>query len=178
MNFKEILFASPVIAAVNTEEDIEKALTSECKVVFIIHSTLQNVKELVGLIKEADRIAIVHADLVAGLSSKEVAIEFLLEQTLADGIVSTKPQLIKKAIDMGRIGILRAFMIDTAAMETCKKQMELIKPDAVELMPGIVPRVFADMRAYSDMALIAGGLIRDKDDVIQAFDAGIDAVSA
>lgn len=75
-------------------------------------------------------------------------------------------------------GILRAFIIDTTALEATKKQIETIKPDAVELMPGIVPRVFSEMREFIEMPLIASGLIREKKDVVDAFNAGCDAVSA
>lgn len=175
---KTIFAESPIVAAVNTNEDIKECLTSECKVVFIIHSTLTSVEPMVQEIKANGRIAIVHADLVAGLSSKEVSVEFLHEQVRADGIISTKPALVKRAKELGMIGILRAFIIDSTALETTKKQIEVIKPSAVELMPGIIPRVFAEMRECTELPLIAGGLVRDKRDVLTAFDAGVDAVSA
>lgn len=175
---RRILEESPIIAAVSTKEDIEKCAASECRVVFIIRSTLTSVEPMVKEIKASGRIAIVHADLVAGLSSKEVSMEFLSEQVHADGIISTKPALVKRAKELDMIGILRAFIIDTAALETTKRQIELIRPDAVELMPGIVPRVFTEMRGSTEIPLIAGGLIKEKSDVLTAFDAGVDAVSA
>lgn len=178
MKFGEILEESPIIAAISNEEDLKVCFESECKIVLIIHSTLQNVSKLVEMVQQSGRIAIVHADLVAGLSSKEVAVEFILEQTGADGIVSTKPALVKKAKEMGRFGILRAFIIDSSALETTKKQIETLKPDAVELMPGIIPRVFSEMQGCYDVSIIAAGLIRDKKDVLTAFDAGVDGLSA
>ena len=33
------------------------------------------------------------------------------------------------------------------------------------------------VRTYTDIPLVAGGLISDKKDIIAAFDAGVDAVS-
>jgi glycerol-3-phosphate responsive antiterminator len=115
---------------------------------------------------------------VAGLSPKEVAVEFLLTQTGADGIVSTKPILIKKAKEMGKIGILRAFIIDSSAFETMKWQLKTLKPDAVELMPGIIPSIFSEMKSCTEIPVIATGLIRDRQDAITAFEAGVDGVSS
>ena len=37
----------------------------------------------------------VHVDLITGLSGKEVAVDFIKNNTLADGIISTKPALIR-----------------------------------------------------------------------------------
>lgn len=178
MEFRDILEEAPVIAAISNDEELSVALESDCKIFLIIHSTLQNVRNLVERTRENGRIAIVHADLVAGLSSKEIAVEYLLDQTNADGIVSTKPTLVKKSKDMGKYGILRAFIIDSSALETTKKQILTIRPDAVELMPGIIPRIFTEIKEWGDVTVIAAGLIRDRKDVMMAFDAGVDGVSA
>ena len=43
----------------------------------------------------------VHVDLISGLSPKEISVEYLQEHTEADGIISTKPSLIKKAKELG-----------------------------------------------------------------------------
>lgn len=42
----------------------------------------------------------VHVDLISGLSPKEISVEYLEEHTEADGIISTKPSLIKKAKEL------------------------------------------------------------------------------
>ena len=59
-----------------------------------------------------------------------------------------------------------------------KKQIELFRPDAVEIMPGVMPKILKIMREYTDIPLIAGGLLSDKKDVMAAFEAGVDAISA
>ena len=40
--------------------------------------------------------AIVHVDLILGLSSKEISVDFIKKYTKADGIISMKPTLIKR----------------------------------------------------------------------------------
>ena len=51
------------------------------------------------------------------------------------------------------------------------------RPDLVEVMPGIMPRILKEIRGYTDIPLIAGGLISDKKDVMAALSAGADGIS-
>ena len=44
---------------------------------------------MVKKIKDAGKLAMVHIDLIAGLSGKEVAVDYIKQETLADGIIST-----------------------------------------------------------------------------------------
>ena len=53
-----------------------------------------NISAIVEQIKASDKVAMVHIDLITGLSSKEVAVDFIRNNTSADGIISTKPALI------------------------------------------------------------------------------------
>ena len=68
-------------------------------------------------------------------------------------------------------------MIDSMAMNTMKKQLDSFQPDMVEVMPGIVPKILKEIRSYTDIPIIAGGLISDKKDIMSAFAAGADAIS-
>lgn len=43
---------------------------------------------------------------------------------------------------------------------------------------GVMPKILKIMREYTDIPLIAGGLLSDKKDVMAAFEAGTDAISA
>ena len=47
----------------------------------------------------------------------------------------------------------------------------------VEILPGIMPRVIAEISARTQVPVIAGGLLRDKADVMAAMRAGAAAVS-
>ena len=84
---------------------------------------------------------------------------------------------MKRAKELGLYGIQRTFIIDSMAMAATKKQMDAFLPDMVEVMPGIMPRVLKEIRSYTGIPIIAGGLISDKKDIMAAFDAGADAIS-
>ncbi len=173
----DLVEASPVIAAVKDDSGLKRCFDSECQVVFILYGNICTIGGIVHEIKEHGKIAIVHADLAAGLSSREIAVDFIQQNTEADGIISTKPMLVKRAVELDLIGVQRTFIIDSMAMSTTKKQIDTFRPDLVEVMPGIMPRVLKEIRSYTDIPIIAGGLISDKKDIMAAFSAGADAIS-
>lgn len=177
MNMMELLETSPVIAAVKSEEGIKEALESDCRVVFLLFGSICDVDQLVGRVKEKGKIAIVHVDFIAGLNTKEIAVEFIQKNTRADGIISTKAPLVKHAKELGLLSIQRTFVVDSIALSMLKKQIDTFRPDAVEIMPGVMPKILKEVREYTRMPLIAGGLLSDKKDVMAAFAAGVDAVS-
>lgn len=173
----EIIAEFPVIAAVKDEKELKESLMTDCKVIFILFGNICNISEIVEKIKNKDKLAIIHADLVQGLSAKTEAIDYLKLNTKADGIISTKGNLVKYAVEIGLIGILRNFIIDSMAMDNVNKQVSLANPDMVEIMPGIMPEIIQRIKLKIKLPLIAGGLISEKKDVIAALAAGADAVS-
>ena len=73
----ETLLDEPVIAAVKTDEALTAALASPCSTIFLLASTLLTVDGLVHRIHDAGKLAVVHIDLVDGLSSREIAVDSL-----------------------------------------------------------------------------------------------------
>ena len=173
----EIIAEFPIIAAVKDEKELKESLMTDCKVIFILFGNICNISEIVEKIKNKDKLAIIHADLVQGLSAKLEAIDYLKLNTKADGIISTKGNIVKYAVEIGLIGILRNFIIDSMAMENVNKQVSMANPDMVEIMPGIMPEIIEKIKSELKLPLIAGGLISEKKDVIAALAAGADAVS-
>ena len=174
---RDLFEISPIITAVKDEQGLEKALKTESPVLFLLFGNICNITGLVDQVKNSGKIAIVHVDLIQGLSSKEVAVDFIHQNTRADGIISTKAPLVRHAMDLGMIGGQRTFLIDSMALETTKKQLLTFQPDFMELMPGVMPKILKTVRGYTEIPLVAGELISDKKDILAAFDAGVDAVS-
>ena len=73
----ETLLSEPVVAAVKTESALTAALASPCSTIFLLASTLVNVEGMVQRIRQAGKLAVVHIDLVDGLSGREM-LRFLL----------------------------------------------------------------------------------------------------
>ena len=88
-----------------------------------------------------------------------------------------RPTLIRRARHRGLLTVQRAFILDSLSLTSLSGQLEQGKPDFVEILPGIMPRVIAEISARTQVPVIAGGLLRDKADVMAAMRAGAAAVS-
>ena len=164
--FKEAIEDSPIIAAIKDDEGLKKCLTSESRVIFILYGDICNIPDIVETVKSSGKIAMVHIDLIAGLSSKEIAVDFIQKYTKADGIITTKPALIKRAKELGLYTILRLFVIDSMAYSNIEHQLRTAKPDLIEVLPALMPKVLAKVCKLSTVPVIAGGLVSDKEDVM------------
>ncbi len=177
-SFCEILEDTPIIAAVKNEEGLERCLDSDIRVVFILYGDICNIASIVKQVKEAGKVAMVHLDLISGLSAREVALDFIRNYTEADGIITTKNTLIRYARQLGLYTVLRFFVMDSMALSNIEKQMAGVRPDVIEILPGIMPKVIKKVNAVSKVPVIAGGLISDREDVMSALGSGAIAISA
>lgn len=167
----------PIIAAAKSPAHLEQCIASQSEVVFLLFGEVGTVEEMVSQVKSAGKLAMVHMDLINGLGSKESAADFIKKYTDADGIISTRPQTVKHAGSLGLFTILRLFMLDSMALDNVSKQITTACPDMVEVLPGLMPRIIRKIHSATSVPLIAGGLISEKGDVLDALNAGALCVS-
>lgn len=180
--FYDAIEANPVIAAVKSDAGLQAAVEmEEIQVIFVLYGDVCTIPEILERIKAAGKKAMVHIDLIAGLSAKEISVEFIARQTRADGIITTKPALVRRAKELGIFAVLRFFVIDSLALkniENLEMQCGTSRPDFIEVLPGVMPKVLGRIAKVSRIPMIAGGLITEKEDVIAALSAGAIAVSS
>ena len=170
--------SNPVVAAVKDSEGLARCCESEdIQAVFILFGDICSIGEIVDRVKESGKLALVHVDLVLGLSSKEIAVDYIKEHTRADGIITTKPLLIKRGKELSMCTVLRYFLIDSMAVENIRYQQHTVKPDFIEVLPGLMPQIIKKICRLSRAPIIAGGLITDREAVLGALSAGAIAVS-
>lgn len=175
--FYDAMTDCPVIAAVKNFEGIERCLESDVKIVFILFGNMCNIGEIVKRAKKTGKIALVHIDLIEGLSGHEIAVDYIKKNTEADGIISTRVNMINRAKELSLYTIFRIFVLDSRAFQSIEKQKKQIKADFIEILPGVMPKIIAKIHELSSQAVIAGGLINDREDVIDALNAGAISVS-
>lgn len=176
MNIKELLEENPIIAAVKNEEQLNQALDSEAQVIFVLFGDVMNIKEISELITSRNKIGIIHIDLVEGFTNKEIVVKYIKEETKFSGIISTKPQVVKLAKKYNLLGVQRVFIFDTLSLNNVKSHM-ISECDAIEVLPGIIPKVIEIISKYSSKPVVAGGLIETKEEVMQALNSGATCVS-
>ncbi|MGH4138945.1 glycerol-3-phosphate responsive antiterminator [Clostridium sp.] len=175
--FYDRIRENPVIAAVNNLEKLEKAIQSPCEIIFLLTGSIFNLQELVNKAKASNKSVFVHLDLIEGFSRNACALQYINEIIKPNGIITTKSSLIRTAKEMGLFSIQRLFMLDALSLESGINSIKNIRPDAVEILPGIMPRVTKTIGTEVNIPIITGGLISDKEDVIASIKAGAIGIS-
>ena len=166
-----LLERTPVIPAVKEPETLDRALCHDGAAVFLLCGDILNIGELVDRVHRAGKQAVIHADLIAGLAPKEIAVDYL-RRCGADGIISTRPHLIRRGRELGMLTVLRVFAIASKAVGNLQKETEMVTPDVIEILPGTLPKIIEKLSGKLPVPLIAGGLMTDKCDIVSALQAG------
>lgn len=179
---KKVFYSSiqdnPIIAAIRNINDLGPAIDTDCEIIFLLTGNIFNLKDVVEKIKSKDKEVYIHIDLLEGFSRDLVALKYISENIRPSGIITTKSNLIKIAKEMNIFSIQRLFILDSLALETGIKSIHMAKPDAIEILPGIMPKIIKKVHNETQIPVIAGGLIQDKDDVIESLKAGAIGISS
>jgi glycerol uptake operon antiterminator len=173
----DLLRKTPVIPAVKSLGGLETCLAGNCGIIFVLFGDILTIPGIVAQIKDAGKIAMVHMDLVDGLAARDIVADFLAKQIRADGIISTKPNLIKHAKSLGLLTVQRFFVLDSMSLVNIEKQFPLEYADVIEILPGLMPKIIRRISSISKKPIITGGLISEWEDVRLALEAGAVSVS-
>lgn len=177
MAFNERIQQNPVVAAIADLARVEAAISSPCEIIFLLAGNILTIPQAVCAAKAADKDIYIHLDLVEGFSRDLVTLDYIKEKLKPAGIITTRTNLIKYASEIGLEAIQRVFMLDSLSVETAIKSVRSTRPKAIELLPGIIPRVVARVGKETRIPVIAGGLIESKEDVIATLKAGAVGIS-
>ena len=172
-----LLAGTPIVASVKDDAGLEKCLKSQVGVIFVLYGDVVNITDIVDRIKKAGKVAMVHMDLIQGLKSSEIAVEYIKKHTSADGIISTKTPVIQRAGQLGLHTVMRFFVIDSMALSSMEKQIKNARPEVVEIMPSLMPAKVKKICDLVDQPVIVGGLVSDKTDVDELLAAGATSIS-
>lgn len=169
---------SQIIAAVQKDEQYHHAKNSRCNIVFLLKGDLMTIIDDVNDLEfNYNKKTFIHFDLIDGLSSSRAAVEYISKIVKPTGIISTKPNVLKYAKEFNLSTIQRVFLFDTNAMEKAVFMANSAKPDALEIMPGILPHILDQLTKEIHFPIIAGGLVNKPKEVHEILASGALAVS-
>ncbi|MCH4886507.1 glycerol-3-phosphate responsive antiterminator [Acidaminobacter sp. JC074] len=171
------LHNNPIIAAVSDEKNLNEALGADVEIVFILNSSIFDLDDQIKKIQKAHKLAFVHVDLVDGISSNKTGIRYICEVFKPDGIITTKSHLISACKHYDVMTIQRIFLLDSLSLETGIGSINACNPDAVEILPNVVPKIVNKMVKEVRKPIITGGLITEKEDIMNSLKAGAIGVS-
>ncbi|WP_040949515.1 glycerol-3-phosphate responsive antiterminator [Gorillibacterium massiliense] len=172
-----LLGGKRVIPSVLKAEDIKTACKSGLPVIFLLSGDLFTIGDYVTEMIRAGKMVFIHIDFIAGFGNDSIIVKYVAERIKPTGIISTKGHLIKQAKKCGLTAIQRMFLIDSAALEHGLSTIRQNQPDAIEVMPGLIPRVIRELHQELDIPIIAGGLVKYPEEIELALNAGAMAVS-
>ena len=170
----DALERTPVIAATD-RAGWQSAICSDTEVLFHLGADIISVGDDIASAKQSGKFVFIHIDLADGIGRDRAGIEWL-KRLGADGIISTRTQLIRAAHDSGMLAVQRFFMLDSKGMHSVAETFENTQPDLIEIMPGVIPKALKAVAAHK-IPVIAGGLIETKQEVTAALSADAIAVS-
>lgn len=172
INFTE----NPLIYAVRDKAGFERALRANVKVIFLLQTNITELSDKIRDAKAHGKLLFVHIDFADGIGKDSFGVKYI-RSLGADGIISTKPSVIKAAKECGILCVQRFFMVDSRSVDTALESVRQNHPDMIEVMPGIAYKAIQKMSAGAGVPVIAGGLIESYEEVTQALAFGASAVS-
>jgi len=167
---------SPTIPALRRQADIPCLMDCQADTVFLMFGKLHQLEKLVRQVESYGKKVFLHTDLIKGLNQDKEATRFIAECIAPEGIVTTKSFVIKQAKNVGLKTVHHLFLIDTNAFESGIKNVKLSKPDAIEIMPGLMPSVINRFQKEVNVPLLVGGLVKSIDDMNSLWEAGAHSV--
>lgn len=167
---------NPIIAAVRSGEELTAAMESPVDTIFLLKSSILTIKRRIDAVHENGKSVFIHVDLMDGLGKDEDGIAYLAKCG-ADGIISTRMNMITIAKNCNLKNVQRFFMVDSHSVDTAARSAAACLPDMIEIMPGVVIETIKKMCRLVSVPIIAGGLVENKKQVMAALEAGASAVS-
>ena len=177
-NLIKQLETRPVIAAVRDPDGNRLAIESPVAAIFLLGVSIMELPDMVRNAKAGGKRVFLHIDLAEGLGRDDAAVRWCVEQLGVDGLISTRPGLLKLASELGAITIQRLFLMDSSSFEHGKRLLRNTPPDMAEVLPGIAPKAVRQLCEALDKPVIAGGLVTEPREIALALQAGALAVSA
>ena len=178
MDFLSILKHKPVIAALRNVEDFRIEGLSNVGILFVLGGDIFDLPTLVEQAKSFEKLVFIDIDLIKGVGKDASGIRYLARESHVHGIITTKSNLIKSAQKENLISIQRIFVLDSGSLTGGLNVVEKSKPDAIEVLPGLIlPKIMDKIRSRSSVPVIGGGLITTHQEIQEILSAGAIGIS-
>jgi glycerol uptake operon antiterminator len=173
-----LLTQTRVIPAVRESELLVRAARAPGKIVYFLFGAPDDIGKMADVVLAYGKVPIVNLDLASGLARDQAAVAFLAHRKV-QGIISTHPEPLRAARDLGLFAIKRTFLLDSAALHGSLKSLDQFLPDAVEVLPALAaPHILVKLaELHPTLPVIAGGLVHSLREVEDLVRQGVSSVS-
>jgi len=170
-------FIYPIVPAIRNLKMVEKIISTQVSSVFLLEGDIFEIKRACKKLKEHGKFVFVHVDLVEGIGKDKASVKLVKEFVGADGIITTRSNLIDFARKLDLMAIQRIFLIDSKAFQTGIEQVKKHKANFVEVLPGLIPELVRKIKEEIVQPIISGGLVTTKEQAKLLLENGAIGVS-
>lgn len=162
----------PLIGGFYNINNMKRMLNLPSKNIFLLDGNIFNLKDISTQIKNSDKSLYIFVDSIDGFSKDTWGLEYMVKNIELDGIISSKPSIIKMSKDMGVFTIQRTIIYNTKTLSDTLASLKSYRPHALEVLPGLLPEIIHKLNQETKLPIIASGLIHTKEDIKRSLDAG------
>jgi len=178
LDFLTVLRNRPIIAAFRDIKGLRIQDLNHTDALFILGGTIFDLPHIVEQTRRYGKLVFVDIDLIKGVGKDAPGIRFLAQESQVDGIITTRSNLIQSAQKEGLVSIQRIFVLDSGSLAGGLNVIEKSKPDAMEVLPGLVlPKIMKSIREKTSIPVIAGGLITREEEIREILASGAIGIS-
>ncbi|MDF2963635.1 MAG: transcriptional regulator [Paenibacillus sp.] len=169
-----------MVASIKEPKQIEIALSlrNQLSGVFLLTGHIGVIKGYVDLFKNHNVPVFLHLEKIGGLSTDTYGLDYLAKVIRPTGIITTKTNVVKIAKKMGLFTIQRFFLVDTEGLDNISKSLGQIEPDIIEVMPARIPEMIGEIKKFTSLPIISGGLLFERSHIMECLRHGATAVSS
>lgn len=170
-DFFNALKTNHVVANINNLKNLDQALESKAKIIFLSAGNIFNLKEVSKKIFDKNKLLYINVDSIEGFSKDLLGLEYIIKNIRLSGIISSKENIVRKSMDFQVFTIFKIFISD---YESLNKTIDLIKknrPHCIEVYPGNISKVLNKI-SILNIPIISSGLIDSYEEVNNCIESG------
>ena len=165
-----------LIPSIQTHKALDAFLETEYTYGIIMNFDLEELYEIIGKMHKNHKKAIIHLDLIRGLSGDEYGAIFCIQNLHIDGIISSRSKVISLCKKRNILGILRIFLKDQYSLAQNIKSIQESNADLVEILP-YMPKILPHIKKLVTQDILMGGLITKEQHIESCIKYGATAIT-
>ena len=176
--FSSYIEQGAVVPAPRNEKSFKCALQStKSATIILLFGTINSLPDLLKRASDHHKKLFVHFDLLDGIGKDKEGLK-LLKTIGVQGIITTKPTIVRYALDEEIDVIQRLFLVDSESIKTGIQFLKKHKPLALEILPASIPRhAIEQLKSEIRVPILGGGLVCTPEDVQAGLEKGLYALS-
>ncbi|MBM3705228.1 MAG: glycerol-3-phosphate responsive antiterminator [Actinobacteria bacterium] len=173
-----ILKKNPVIPCTNKLEDYENHDFASSKVVLLYDFSIFDLKNFKTAVRQFNKFTIFSLETMSGIANDDEGVKFLRDTLGIEAVESSSPRALSSAKKMGMITVQTIFTFDSKSIIKATKLMQEIKPDFIDIRPGIsLLKIKGIMNSIEKYKIICSGMISTQKEIELLIKNGATAVT-